>query len=182
MKVEFKGSFSATSRDLLEARKLLIGVWAEASEAYCSRYWAFEASGKKLPLGVQPFLNKALDQRFHDAKWFGSDGRYTKSKTWFRVTFRHQMSLGSDFIDGLLLAEKEGIEQIVIAAPSHDFAKLITPRDANSIVTFEKLEAYFASAKQLFRINIAIARLSAASTARIEVDELIRFRHLSLDK
>lgn len=181
MKIELKGRYRDDSPELLEAQKVLKGSWSAACENYAAKYWACEALGKKPPMGVQPFLNSVLDNRFKEANWVGGDGRYTKSDTWFRVTFRHQMSLGSDLIDGLLLAKKEGIKQIVIAAAAPDFAKIITPKDANSIVTFEKLDAYFARAKEVFPIDAAIGRLSIFQSPPNDVKDLILGRHLIAD-
>ena len=181
MQIELKGRYQDDSSELLEAQGILKGSWSAACEAYAAKYWACEALGKKPPMGVQPFLNSVLDERFKEAGWVGGDGRYTKSDTWFRVTFRHQMSLGSDLIDGLLLAKKEGIKQIVVAAAAPDFAKIITPRDANSSVNFEKLDAYFARAKDLYTIDAAIGRLTINQNPPTEIEALILSRHLIAD-
>ena len=178
MQIELKGRYNGESSELLEAQDLLNGSWSASCEAYAAKYWACEALGKKPPMGVQPFLNSVLDERFEEAGWVGGDGRYTKSDTWFRVTFRHQMSLGSDLIDGLLLSKRERIKQIVVAAAAPDFARIITPRDANSIVNFEKLDAYFARAKEIFAVDAAIGRLTISQSPPPEVNNLILSRQL----
>ena len=95
--------------------------------------------GQWLPKGVQPYLNRLLEARFAAAAWEGRDGRFRKEDTWVRVTFRHQMSLGADFLDAMRLAKKEGVGEVAICAATTTFLTLISPNDAKTLVSYEKL-------------------------------------------
>jgi hypothetical protein len=148
-------------------------IWQVAARNYVSKYEALRAHGKKPPQGAQAFINSQLESTLSDRGWEGTDGRFVKDGVWLRITFRHQMSLGSDFMDALLLAHREQLKGLVIAAPSLDFAKVITPKDANSITTYEKLEEYFARAVELFQVPIAIGRLSPIGNIENKIQEVL---------
>lgn len=155
----------------------LLGVWEAASLDYAARYYAAEAVGKSPPKGVQAQINQQIEEKLTATGWEGSDGRFVRGKTFLRITFRHQMSLGSDFMDALIVADREGIECAVIAAAGMDFAKRITPRDFKSIVTFEKLVPYYTRALPLFPIPLSIGELRPVSSLPIEVARVINSRH-----
>ena len=155
----------------------LLGVWEESCIDYAARYYAADAVGKSPPRGVQAHINEQIEKRLTSRGWEGSDGRFVRDKTFLRVTFRHQMSLGSDFMDALILANREGMECAVIAAAGMEFARRITPRDFNSIVTFEKLVPYYTRARPLFDIPLSIGELLPASTLPSDVERLINSRH-----
>lgn len=63
-----------------------------------------------------------------------------KGETWVRVTFRHQMSLGSDLLDAQKVCAKSGIKLAMILAADRETLGVISPNDAAVIVSFEKLE------------------------------------------
>ena len=88
---------------------------------------------------MQKFINELFDEKFEKAGWDGDSGYYFKNKTWIRITFRHQMSLGSDFINALKVCKKEGIELAVIIAANRETLNIISPNDAGALVSFEKL-------------------------------------------
>lgn len=154
----------------------LLGVWEAACLDYAARYYAAEAVGKSPPKGVQAQINEQIEKKLTSRGWEGSDGRFVRGKTFLRITFRHQMSLGSDFMDALILAKREGMECAVIAAAGMDFARRITPGDFNGIVTFEKLVPYYTRARPLFSIPFSIGELLPASSLASEVERLINSR------
>lgn len=154
----------------------LLGVWEAACLDYAARYYAAEAVGKSPPRGVQAQINEQIEEKLTSRGWYGSDGRFVRGKTFLRITFRHQMSLGSDFMDALILANREGMEHAIIAAAGMDFAKRITPRDFNSIVTFEKLVPYYTRARPLFEVPLSIGELLPISSLPSEVERLINSR------
>jgi hypothetical protein len=49
------------------------------------------------------------------------------------------MGLGSDLLDAVRLSSLEHVEQCVILAAPMDFLKVISPRDAGSLSSFEKI-------------------------------------------
>ena len=102
------------------------------------------AAGRPEPMGIQAFLNEVLDERFRAAGWEGSEARYRLGNTWVRVTFRHQMGLGSDLLDAVRLSSLEGIDQCVILGAPLSFLRIISPKDAGSLTSFEKLSSQVA--------------------------------------
>ncbi len=114
-------------------------VWKDASIRFYATREAKLNNGKPAPKGMQKFINELFDEKFEKAGWDGDSGYYFKNKTWIRITFRHQMSLGSDFINALKVCKKEGIELAVIIAANRETLNIISPNDAGALVSFEKL-------------------------------------------
>ncbi len=173
MRVDFRVSGEPDQALLDDISESVSTVWALAAGDFYARHVAAVAREIKPPLGIQPFINDRLDYELPSSGWEGSEGRFTKDNAWLRITFRHAMSLGSDFMDGLLLAYREGIRVAVIAAPSREFARLVTPRDAGAIITYERLEEYFSRAHPLFQIPLVIARLSEGEGLPPQVTEYL---------
>jgi hypothetical protein len=118
-----------------------------------------------------------LDAQFEAAGWDTNDGRYRKGEAWVRITFRHQMSLGSDFIDAIRLAKKDGVSHLVIAAASREFLEVISPNDAGALISFEKLVAQTAELNGAIDIPLFLGRLTPISELPPEVeDALLRQR------
>jgi hypothetical protein len=176
MKLSLRYQVRPPGHFLAGIQEALAGVWAESANDYAAKYWAAEAAKKAPPKGVQAQINQVIEKKLRIEGWEGTDGRFVRNNTFLRVTFRHQMSLGSDFMDALMLAQREGIECAVIAAAALDFAKKITPRDFNSIVTFEKLVPYYTRVLPLFPIPLAIGELTPASVLAPDVERLINQR------
>lgn len=161
--------------DELEAALEIIAddVWREAAGDFYAERVAKEALGKKAPKGIQPFLNDVLDRKFEAAGWIVNQGRYTHHRTWVRVTFRHQMSLGSDLIDALRVAKKEDLEQVAILAAGRDFLDIITPNDAAALVSFEKLRVEVMSLDGCLDIPLVIGRLRPQSELPPDVARVV---------
>src|SRR5438309_8721882 len=105
------------SRELLDAVDLLgEGTWRDAAVHFHRVVKEKKKLGVRVPKGIQPYLNDIIDTKFLKAGWAGRDGNFRKGQTWIRVTFRHQMSLGSDFLEALRLVKKEGVKQAAIFA------------------------------------------------------------------
>jgi len=173
MRIDFRVSGEPEEGLLDDIFESVSNIWAQSAGDFYARHVAAVARGIKPPLGIQPFINNRLDAELPASGWEGSEGRFTKDSTWLRITFRHAMSLGSDFMDGLLLAYREGIRVAVIAAPSIEFAKLVTPKDAGAIVTYERIEEYFSRAHPLFQIPLVIGRLSEGQGCPPQVTEYL---------
>lgn len=148
---------------------ILDGVWREAAIEFYAVRAARLAKGRQAPKGVQSFINAALDVRFEEAGWEGTGGRYRFEDAWLRVTFRHSMSLGADFLDALRLTRKEGVAQVAIVAASADFLQLITPNDAAALVSFERLMSQAVELDGVFDFDLFVGRLTPVSTLPVEV-------------
>ncbi len=122
-------------------------------------------------------------ERFNYHGWDGDFGYFIKEKTWIRVTFRHQMSLGSDILDALKVCKKEGIEQAVILAANRKTLNIISPNDAAAIVSFEKLEKEILSLYGALDIPLLIGELTPLTSASKDVEAELkkeRYRDLTI--
>jgi hypothetical protein len=160
-------------RDLLAAATLTDGAWRESAVEFYAVRTTRLRQGRQAPKGIQPFLNDVLDRRFEDSGWEGVGGRYRIRDSWLRITFRHSMSLGADFLDALRLARKEGVRQAAIAAASEDFLRLISPNDAKALVSFERVWAQASELDGVFDCELFIGRLTPASALPPEVSAAI---------
>lgn len=156
-----------------EGLSLLDGVWREATNLFMIHRELRKGMGKPEPLGIQAFLNDVIAQKFLDAGWAGDQGRFIKGRTWFRITFRHQMSLGSDFYDAIRLPKAEDIEQCVILAADDNFLKVITPRDWRSLCSFSKLSAQMSQMEGSFSPPLFIGELKPLSELSPKVHGVI---------
>lgn len=160
--------------DLIGALDLIAGTWSEAASNFYAERMARLRAGRPTPKGIQKYLNKVLDTRFEEAGWEVNEGRYTSDHVWLRITFRHQMSLGSDLLDALKVHVREGIAQVAIVAAPFRFLELISPNDKHVLTSFEKLRVETASLKGCLDIPLFIGRLEPQSELPIEVERFLR--------
>ena len=149
-------------------------VWKEASVLFAAEREAKMRSNKSAPKGMQRFLNDVILKRFTSNGWIGEDGYFFKGKTWVRITFRHQMSLGSDILDAIKVCKKEGMEQAVILAANRNTLDIISPNDASAIVSFEKLEREIMSLNGALDIPLLYGELTPFSSASSDIDGELR--------
>ncbi|MBP5440166.1 MAG: hypothetical protein J6Y14_04535 [Fibrobacter sp.] len=149
-------------------------VWASASVDFYAKRQALAHAGKHAPKGMQQTLNSIIDRKFLDNGWEGNSGYYVKNTTWIRVTFRHQMSLGSDIIDALKVCKKEGIELAVILAANRDTLNVVSPNDAAALISFEKLHREILNLNGALDIPLLIGEMTPKSTASKIIDDALR--------
>jgi hypothetical protein len=159
--------------ELLEAVDLLDGVWRVAAGEFYADRQAKVALGKPAPKGSQRFLNRAIEQRFEAAGWDVHGGRFTKGRTWVRVTFRHQMSLGSDLLDALKVAVKTDAEQVAIMAASADALATISPNDQHALTSYEKLSAAVHDLTGCLDIPLVLGQLILRSPLPADVARVV---------
>jgi len=161
--------------ELLEACAILgDDVWRDAAVGFYAERAARLRRGKTAPKGIQAELNRVIAKRFQEAGWVGEEGRFLSHRTWVRVTFRHQMSLGSDILDAARLAAREGCEQVAIIAAEADFLKVITPNDAAALVSFEKLRIAVAELQGVLTTPLYLGALSPSSTVPADIAAELR--------
>lgn len=139
------------------------GSWSEAAQRFASDRRAKLAAGQRPPSGVQPYLNRVLDEWLTKAGWDGVGRRYFKDDIWLRITFRHQMSLGSDLLDAIKVTAKGGARIAVVAAAGEEFLRAVTPNDASVLTSFEKLAAEARDLEGALRNPILIGCLRPVS-------------------
>ncbi len=140
MKVDFReptGSF-VQSEEIKSIPLALIGVWETAMAQFEASNYVKVTHGKKPALGIQGQLNDAIDFGFNAQGWSGGDGRYAKGRTWVRVSFRHSMSLGSDFLDAQRQIILEDFEQVALIYAHQHLLKQISQKDGGSLCSFER--------------------------------------------
>lgn len=164
--------------ELEEACAILSGgVWRDAAIAFYAQRSARIKRGLSAPKGIQAELNRTIESRFKAAGWDAMDGRFLKDSTWVRVTFRHQMSLGSDILDAARLHVKDGLAQVAILAAEGSFLRIITPNDAAVLVSFEKLKVAVAELDGVIQVPLMIGALSPISDLPADIaEELAKVR------
>ena len=150
------------------------GVWSEAAVSFYAERSAKVRSGKRAPKGMQKMLNRVIGHHLTQAGWEGDGGYYFKNRTWVRVTFRHQMSLGSDLIDALKVCKKEGMELAIILAANAETLRTISPNDCNALVSFEKLQNEVMSLDGALDIPLVIGSLVPASEVPSAIEDELR--------
>ena len=152
-------------------------VWKESSVLFTADREAKLKAGQSAPKGMQRYINDVITKRFTSHGWMGEAGYFFKEKTWVRVTFRHQMSLGADILDAIKVCKKEGMQQAVILAANRKTLDLITPNDAAAIVSFEKLEREIMSLNGALDIPLLYGEITPMSSASSDInDELLKAR------
>ena len=163
------------TKETTEALNLLKDdVWKEASVLFAAEREAKLMSGQTAPKGMQRYLNEVITRRFSSNGWFGDAGYFFKERTWVRITFRHQMSLGSDILDALKVCKIEGMQQAVILAANKKTLDLISPNDAGAIVSFEKLEKEIMSLNGALDIPLLYGELTPISSASNDINDELR--------
>ena len=100
-----------------------------------------------------------------------------KTKHGFEITFRHQMSLGSDIVDAIKVCKKEGMEVAIILAANRKTLDLVSPNDAAAIVSFKKLQNEILSLDGAIDIPLIIGELTPRTSASDDINqELLKDR------
>lgn len=149
-------------------------VWSETAVRFHADREAKLRRARRAPKGMQSELNRVINERFTAGGWIGGEGRFGKERTWVRVTFRHQMSLGSDLIDAMKMCKKERYELAVILAADNKTLRLVSPNDAAALVSFEKLRIAVADLDGVTDIPLLIGCLSPQSMPSTEVTQALR--------
>lgn len=151
-------------------------VWAEAAGLFHASRQEKIAKGQSAPKGAQAFVNRVLEERFQNAGWAGSAGRFVKNQTWVRITFRHQMSLGSDILDAIKAVNKGGFSEAFVLAGDDDFLQVVTPNDASALCSFSKFERALTDCDGVLSIPLFIGRLTAKTNPPESVARDLRIK------
>ena len=149
-------------------------VWKESLILFSAERSARLSHKESAPKGMQRFLNSVLVKRFTEKGWITGAGYFVKGKTWVRITFRHQMSLGSDILDAIKVCKKNEMEMAVILAANSDTLKIISPNDAAALISFEKLEREIYDLDGAIDIPLIIGELTPHTSASNDVNEILR--------
>jgi hypothetical protein len=158
------------SPELIEACNILgSDVWREAAIDYHALRSAKLKHGRSAPKGMQAELNRVIDSRFMHNHWNGNNGRFIKNETWVRVTFRHQMSLGSDILDAAKLCARENYKQAIIIAGESDWLQIVSPNDCKALVSFEKLRIAVSELNEVINTPLFIGSMRGKSELPKEI-------------
>jgi hypothetical protein len=161
------------SPESVEAIELLSGVWREACSHFAVATATKLAKGMKGPMGIQQFLNDVIDERFLSSGWEGKNAKFRKNDTWVSISFRHQMSLGSDLYNALWLWKRGNVKQILLLAGTLDFLRIVTPLDATSLASFERFAAAMSQMTGAFEPPMIVGALEPDSRLDKKVAELV---------
>jgi hypothetical protein len=161
MKVEFESTneVALASRYLSEIKSILDGAWSTASDLFSARNHARTEQNRTPRVGKQSDLNEVLQARFEENLWHGSDGRFFKDSNWIRFSFRHSMSLGSDFLEAFRVHKLEGYQVVCLMYADEILLKKIWPSGGQALCSFEKSSAYWSQLNSILDMPLVIGRL-----------------------
>lgn len=163
------------TKETLEAIDLIgKNVWRDASIRFYAERDSKLKAKKSAPKGIQRYLNEVFAERFISNGWNGEACYFYKNKTWIRITFRHQMSLGSDILNALKVIKKEGMKQALILAANKKTLDIISPNDAGALISFEKLENEILSLDGVIDIPLLIGELTPFTSASDDINIELR--------
>lgn len=145
-------------------------VWSDAALRFYAERDAKLQMGYRAAKGMQGTLNKVLKKKFEEYDWYAEAGYFIKGDTWVRVTFRHQMSLGSDIIDAQKVCARSGIKLAMIMAADRATLNTISPNDASALVSFEKLEREILDLNGVINIPLVYGKLTPLTRASRAVE------------
>ena len=161
-----------------EAKDLIALLASDTWSESCVRFYAERdakiRTGQRAPKGMQKTLNSIIEEKLIQHGWEGDSGYFVKGDTWVRITFRHQMSIGSDFIDAIKVCKKEGIKLAIIIAANKDTLKTISPNDCNALISFEKLQSEVLSLDGALEIPLLIGELVPVTQASQAINDELR--------
>jgi hypothetical protein len=145
-------------------------LWADAATQFYAERNAKLRMGKRAAKGMQATLNKLLVERFEKLDWYAEAGYFMKKDTWVRVTFRHQMSLGSDIVDAQKVCARSGINLAMILAADRATLNVISPNDAPALISFEKLQRSIIDLDGVIDIPLVYGKLTPYTHASRAVE------------
>jgi hypothetical protein len=111
-------------------------------------------SGKKAPQGKQSTINSLFREHFRKHGWeaeknvFDDPGQDLLIDFWKRdvgidVAFNHRSFIGGDLLRLQAAAEVKNVIKVgIYICPTKRFAKVVSPKDGGSLVSFERSEWY----------------------------------------
>ena len=164
MKISINGLTQDKDKLLIDLQYYLTNLFDNVLEYSVNSYIAYNSFAEKNEQrklsGLQKTINERVDNLFVNDGWFVVDGRATKDRIQVRITFRHQMSIGTDFIEALKLIADNEVDYCVILVAEYDLVKFISPKDANSLLHYPKLSNFYNSYKSILPENLHIGSLS----------------------
>ena len=151
-------------------------VWAESCVLFYAERDAKIRAGKRAPKGMQSTINEVIANKLIARGWEGDLGYFVKGHTWVRITFRHQMSIGSDIVDAIKVCKKEGMDLAIILAANRHTLGTISPNDAGALTSFEKLQGEIWSLDGAIDIPLVIGELSPASAPSQAISDELQKR------
>lgn len=161
MKVDFASidDGKLQSQHLQEVKRLMEGAWGSASDLFAARNHVRKEQNRTPKVGKQSDLNDVLEERFEENGWQGSDGRYFKGSAWIRFSFRHSMSLGSDFLEAFRVYKLEGFELICLMYADENLLENIWPSGGQALCSYDKASAYSIQLHSVLEMPLVLGRL-----------------------
>ena len=145
---------------------------AEIDKHYVASNEKKKNEGKSESKGKQASLNSLFRTRFSDTGWesekkvFDDDDNDLKMDFWkpdfgIDVAFNHRSFIGGDLLRLQAAAEvKDLIKVGIYICATKEFAKYLSPKDANSMVSFERAKWYLESFYPVITTPIYLVGLS----------------------
>ena len=161
MKVDFDSNVDVKLQlqHLEEIKALMDGAWGNASDLFSARNHVRIEQNRAPKVGKQSDLNDVLEGRFEENGWQGSDGRYFKDSTWIRFSFRHSMSLGSDFLEAFRVHKLESFQLICLMYADENLLENIWPSGGQALCSYDKASAYWSQLHSVLEMPLVLGRL-----------------------
>jgi hypothetical protein len=130
-----------------------------------------KSEGKRIAIGKQSTINLIFREEFEKRGWeaeknvFNDPGNDLTLDFWKRnigidVAFTHRSFIGGDLLRLQAAAEVEDVINVgVYICPMKAFAKLVSPRDASSMVNFERTKWYLRNFYPVLTVPILLMGL-----------------------
>ena len=130
-----------------------------------------KSQGKRLAVGKQSTINLMFREEFEKRGWEAEKNVFNdpendlaldfwKRKIGVDVAFTHRSFIGGDLLRLQAAAEVEDVINVgVYICPMKAFAKLVSPRDASSMVNFERTKWYLENFYPVLTVPILLLGL-----------------------
>ena len=130
-----------------------------------------KSQGKRLAIGKQSTINLIFREEFEKRGWQAEKNVFNdpendltldfwKRKIVLEVAFSHRSFIGGDLLRLQAAAEVEDVINVgVYICPVKAFAKLVLPRDASSMVNFERTKWYLENFYPVLTVPILLVGL-----------------------
>jgi len=129
-------------------------------------------NGKKLATGKQSTINSMVREQFINRSWEAEKNVFNDPLNdlaldfWKRgfgvdVAFNHRSFIGGDILRLQAAAEVKNIIKVgIYICPTKNFSKLVSPKDASSMVNYERVRWYLDNFYPVFTVPILLIGLS----------------------
>lgn len=158
--ITLEDNHAKVSQCLEKANLDLQGIWSETAEAYFLKLIGNRSHQKKTSKGMQSFLNACIEERLVSRGWVDNYGWFRHGNFVLRISFRHKMSMGSDFFDAVRLLNSEGVENVLLVYLAKDDYEVVNSDEQSTLCSFEQAVVLKNLTKDIIGDRISVGRFN----------------------